>query len=265
MTDAYRLPPLPASWRRLGAATRSPSFRDLRAFLSAEAREHVVCPPPAAVFRALELTNLRAVRVVILGQDPYPGPGQAHGLCFSVPRGVKPPPSLLPSFARKYNVSCNLCHNPAPRLTAFGEQFAANGFELAPGEQPRDTIDTGDPLLRLLRASTLRSASTPTRARVPSGGRRRAGPADAVQHQGALRRADRRPHQLLPVLLPLGARRGRGSGGRVHPVHRHRRQRCLGDRRPVPGLRPAVQARAAAATTRTTSRTACGSATSART
>jgi hypothetical protein len=58
----------------------------------------------------------------------------------------------IPSFARKYGVSCNLCHNPAPRLTAFGEQFAANGFELVPGEQPRDTLDTGDPFLRLLRS-----------------------------------------------------------------------------------------------------------------
>jgi hypothetical protein len=62
-----------------------------------------------------------------------------------------PASAEIPSFARKYGVSCNLCHNPAPRLTAFGEQFAANGFELTPGEQPRDTLDTGDPLLRLLR------------------------------------------------------------------------------------------------------------------
>jgi hypothetical protein len=57
----------------------------------------------------------------------------------------------IPSFARRYNVTCNLCHNPAPRLNAFGEQFAANGFEFTPGEEARDTIDTGDDLLRLLR------------------------------------------------------------------------------------------------------------------
>jgi hypothetical protein len=60
------------------------------------------------------------------------------------------PVDAIPSFARKYNVSCNLCHDPAPRLTDFGEQFAANGFEFAPAEPPRDTIDTGDTLLRLL-------------------------------------------------------------------------------------------------------------------
>lgn len=57
----------------------------------------------------------------------------------------------IPSFARKYRVSCTLCHAPAPRLNAFGEAFAGNGFEFAPGEPPRDTIATGDPLLRLQR------------------------------------------------------------------------------------------------------------------
>lgn len=55
----------------------------------------------------------------------------------------------IPAFARKYHVSCSLCHGPVPRLTAFGETFAANGFEFQPGETPRDTIQTGDPLLRL--------------------------------------------------------------------------------------------------------------------
>lgn len=58
--------------------------------------------------------------------------------------------AAIPAFARKYRVSCSLCHNPAPRLTAFGEQFAANGFQFVAGEEPRDTIDTGDRLLTLL-------------------------------------------------------------------------------------------------------------------
>jgi hypothetical protein len=61
------------------------------------------------------------------------------------------PAHAIPSFARKYNVSCNLCHDPAPRLNAFGEQFAVNGFEFVPAEPPRDTLQTGDDLLRLLR------------------------------------------------------------------------------------------------------------------
>jgi len=57
----------------------------------------------------------------------------------------------IPAFARKYRVSCSLCHAPVPRLTAFGEQFAGNGFEFAVNEPARDTIATGDPLLRLQR------------------------------------------------------------------------------------------------------------------
>lgn len=68
----------------------------LRAFLRAEkAAGKQVFPASADWFRALELTPLPAVRVVILGQDPYHGPGQAHGLCFSVRPGVRPPPSLV--------------------------------------------------------------------------------------------------------------------------------------------------------------------------
>lgn len=67
----------------------------LHAFLDAEAAAgKQVYPPAADRFRALELTPLPAVRVVILGQDPYHGPGQAHGLSFSVRPGVKVPPSL---------------------------------------------------------------------------------------------------------------------------------------------------------------------------
>lgn len=57
----------------------------------------------------------------------------------------------IPAFARKYGVSCSLCHAPIPRLNAFGETFAGNGFEFAPGEPPRDTVGTADDLLRLQR------------------------------------------------------------------------------------------------------------------
>lgn len=57
--------------------------------------------------------------------------------------------SAIPAFARKYRVSCMQCHAPVPRLNAFGEAFAGNGFEFAVGEPPRDTVATGDALLRL--------------------------------------------------------------------------------------------------------------------
>jgi uracil-DNA glycosylase len=68
----------------------------LRAFLVAEkAAGKRIFPKGAEWFRAMDLTPLNKVRVVILGQDPYHGPGQAHGLCFSVKPGVPPPPSLV--------------------------------------------------------------------------------------------------------------------------------------------------------------------------
>jgi hypothetical protein len=63
--------------------------------------------------------------------------------------------SAIPAFARKYGVSCRLCHDPAPKLNAFGETFAGNGFRFAVGEVPRDTVDTGDPLLELTRSLPL--------------------------------------------------------------------------------------------------------------
>lgn len=87
---------LDPAWRMaLSGEFASPYMADLRAFLVAErAAGKAIFPAASAWFRALDLTPLDRVRVVILGQDPYHGPGQAHGLCFSVPPGVRPPPSL---------------------------------------------------------------------------------------------------------------------------------------------------------------------------
>jgi len=61
------------------------------------------------------------------------------------------PASAIPAFARRYKVSCQLCHNPIPKLTAFGLQFAGNGYRFASGEGVSDTVGTGDPLLTLLK------------------------------------------------------------------------------------------------------------------
>lgn len=69
-------------------------FVELQRFVEDERAHHVVYPEPDDVFAALRLTPPRATRVVIVGQDPYHGPGQAHGLSFSVPRGIDMPPSL---------------------------------------------------------------------------------------------------------------------------------------------------------------------------
>jgi uracil-DNA glycosylase len=71
-----------------------PYWDDLMAFVAHERSKHPVYPPHDEVFAALHLTPYAETRVVILGQDPYHGPGQAHGLCFSVRHGVRVPPSL---------------------------------------------------------------------------------------------------------------------------------------------------------------------------
>ena len=91
---------LEASWReRVGEYLRRPDMRDLAAFLRSEkAAGKRIHPDGSQIFAALEATPFDQVKVVILGQDPYHGPGQAHGLCFSVPAGVDVPPSLLNIF-----------------------------------------------------------------------------------------------------------------------------------------------------------------------
>ncbi len=89
------IPALPASWRAaLSREVEADYFQELTQFLEHERAAHEVYPPPEATFAALALTPYDAVRVLLLGQDPYHDVGQAHGLCFSVSPGVRPPPSL---------------------------------------------------------------------------------------------------------------------------------------------------------------------------
>ena len=73
-------------------------FTTLKAFLQQEKKQYVIFPPGGSIFSAFNHTPFDKVKVVILGQDPYHGPGQAHGLCFSVPPGVPAPPSLVNIF-----------------------------------------------------------------------------------------------------------------------------------------------------------------------
>lgn len=84
------------SWKeRLAPEFDQPYFKDLLEFVAREREQHAVYPPKGEVLTALEETPFDAVRVVIIGQDPYHGVGQAHGLSFSVKPGVVLPPSLL--------------------------------------------------------------------------------------------------------------------------------------------------------------------------
>ena len=88
------------SWKaQLKEEFDKPYFQELTGFVRSEyVAGKKVYPPPACIFAALDAVPFDKVRVVILGQDPYHGPGQAHGLCFSVPDGVPMPPSLRNIF-----------------------------------------------------------------------------------------------------------------------------------------------------------------------
>lgn len=86
---------LESSWKALlEQEFAEPYFGELAAFVREEYAKNTVYPAPSHIFQALDCCPADQVRVVILGQDPYHGPGQAHGLSFSVQKGVRPPPSL---------------------------------------------------------------------------------------------------------------------------------------------------------------------------
>ncbi|WP_425265184.1 uracil-DNA glycosylase [Abditibacterium utsteinense] len=91
---------LPQSWQKiLGNELEKPYFAALREFVEEERKTHTIYPPSGMEFAALEATPFEEVKVLILGQDPYHGPKQAHGMAFSVQAGVGIPPSLQNIFA----------------------------------------------------------------------------------------------------------------------------------------------------------------------
>lgn len=116
-----------ASWKvKLAAEFEKPYFQEIKSFLQNEkAAGKVIFPVGGLIFNAFNLTPFDAVKVVILGQDPYHGVGQAHGLCFSVQRGVKPPPSLVNIFKE---LKSDLGISPA--VTGCLEDWAHQGVFL---------------------------------------------------------------------------------------------------------------------------------------
>ena len=92
-------PQIEPSWKAvLRPEFEAEYFAFLKEFLKNEKQSNVIYPPGREIFAAFDKTPFDAVNVVILGQDPYHGSGQAHGLCFSVPHGVIKPPSLINIF-----------------------------------------------------------------------------------------------------------------------------------------------------------------------
>jgi uracil-DNA glycosylase len=93
---AVKKPEIHESWlKHLEPEFSKEYMKNLKTFLQEEKKTQKIYPPGDLIFSALNLTPFDQVKVVIIGQDPYHNPGQAHGLSFSVPRGVKAPPSLM--------------------------------------------------------------------------------------------------------------------------------------------------------------------------
>lgn len=110
------------TWKeQLGAEFDKPYFASLVAFVKSEYKNSTIYPPGKLIFNAFNLCPFDKVKVVILGQDPYHEPGQAHGLCFSVMDNVPFPPSLQNIFTE----IANDLHKPVPasgNLTSWAEQ-----------------------------------------------------------------------------------------------------------------------------------------------
>jgi uracil-DNA glycosylase len=104
---------LPADWQSvLADELKKDYFLRLQEFVAAERADHTVFPPEDDVFNAFKLTPYEKVKVLLLGQDPYHDDGQAHGLCFSVRPGVKPPPSLVNIFKELHgDLGCTIPNN----------------------------------------------------------------------------------------------------------------------------------------------------------
>ena len=111
------------SWKTaLAGEFEKPYFESLVQYLRLEkAAGKVIYPPGSQIFRAFELTPVDKVKVVILGQDPYHGPGQAHGLSFSVPTGVPAPPSLKNIF-KEIETDLGIRMSGQPNLEAWANQ-----------------------------------------------------------------------------------------------------------------------------------------------
>jgi uracil-DNA glycosylase len=105
----------------LSQAFDQPSFRELKKFLVEERKRFRVFPPGSLIFNAFNHTPFDQVKVVILGQDPYHGAGQAHGLCFSVPDGVPAPPSLVNIF-KEIRADLGISPSASGNLTRWADQ-----------------------------------------------------------------------------------------------------------------------------------------------
>ncbi len=147
------IPEFPAEWRRALNLEPAPEwFAQLLRQVSDSYRDEVVYPAPSDLWRALALCPPDAVKVVVLGQDPYHGPGQAHGLAFSVPAGVAEPPSLRNIF-KEFRADLGLDPPPTGDLTTWARQgvlLLNTSLSVRAGEPGSHADGRWDPLVSCL-------------------------------------------------------------------------------------------------------------------
>jgi uracil-DNA glycosylase len=115
-------PKLEPSWKKaLSHTFNQPFFSQLKLFLQREQQHNLVYPKNRDIFNAFDFTPLEQVKVVILGQDPYHGAGQAHGLAFSVQDGIQPPPSLK-NIYKELHEDLNLLIPSSGNLTKWARE-----------------------------------------------------------------------------------------------------------------------------------------------
>jgi uracil-DNA glycosylase len=136
---------LPASWQPvLADELHKPYFAELQQFVAEERAHHQVFPPEDEVFNAFKFTPYDKVRVLLLGQDPYHDDGQAHGLCFSVRPGVKPPPSLVNIFKELHSdVGASIPNNGCLEPWAKQGVMLLNAVLTVRAHQPNSHKDKG--------------------------------------------------------------------------------------------------------------------------
>ena len=110
------------SWeKQLQEEFKNPYFRDLMEFISSEYNQHICYPKKELVFEAFNHCSFEETKVVLIGQDPYHGPNQANGLCFSVQDDIKHPPSLVNIF-KELQTDCNKPYPDSGNLEFWAKQ-----------------------------------------------------------------------------------------------------------------------------------------------
>ncbi len=150
---------LPADWRKvLAGEMEKPYFQALEKFVDGERKAHQVFPPEGDVFNAFKATPYEKVKVLLLGQDPYHDDGQAHGMCFSVRPGVRPPPSLMNMFKELHSeLGCKIPDNGYLEPWAKQGVMLLNAVLTVRAHQPNSHKDRGwetftDAVIRALNA-----------------------------------------------------------------------------------------------------------------